>query len=138
MAGKGKDTLNPFRPWKADEGAELQPSIDATYKIFRDTVAQARPKVTSDALLEEYGAKIFTADEALQVGLVDLIEPSRDDALKALVKAAGIKEGTQYQVVTLAQRSWVEQLFSSQSPFVSGHWVHELKLGSETVTTSLR
>jgi protease-4 len=131
MAGKGKDTLNPFRPWKSDEGEELQPTMDAIYKVFRDVVAQARPKITADMLAEEYGARIFSPEDGLKAGYIDGIEISREETLKLLTKAGGIAEGTHYQVVDLSEQHWLSHLLSSSSPFVSGRWIHELTMGSE-------
>jgi protease IV len=126
-AGTGKDVLNPFRPWGPNEGAELQPLMDDTYQVFRNLVAQSRPKITAEALAAEYGARVFTVPESLQMGLIDAVAPNRESALKVLIPLAGISETAPYQVVDLHKTNWLHDLFSTRSPLVTGRWTHELK-----------
>jgi protease IV len=134
-AGKGKDVLNPFRPWTPDEGAELQPLMDDTYRIFREMVAKARPKISAEALAADYGAAIFTIPDGLKIGLVDAIASTREEALKTLLQEAGLSETAPYQVVDLHKRSWIQELLNNQSPLLTGRWTHELTLPQ---TNSLR
>src|SRR5207244_10146556 len=69
-AGKDKDIMNPFRPWKPNEGASLQAITDVLYTQFVDIVTKSRPKLTKEALIEE-GAQIYSVEEALRLGYID-------------------------------------------------------------------
>jgi len=99
--GKGKDALNPFRPWKEGEQQPLQEIAEAVYQRFLNILTEARPMLNKKALINEYGAKVFIAEEAQKLGYIDQADVSYNDALRALKMASGIKEGASYQVVRL-------------------------------------
>jgi len=118
-AGKGKDTLNPTRPWQPDESAHRQQLLDFFYSNFVKLVAQNRPKITEEDLVKSYGAEVFDAPSALEKGFIDEIVDLKGDALTALVKAAHI-EGS-YQVVCFKTRSWWKELFEERALPVVKH-----------------
>lgn len=128
-AGKGKDEMNPFRPWKPDEQQNYQYLIDYYYKRFVDIVQEDRPLVDKQKLVSEFGARVFPAPQAQENGLVDESGSSRAHALTALAKAAGIE---QYQVVSIETKSWWKKMLKEepQSPMVTGKIRHELALPS--------
>ena len=99
--GKDKDSLNPFRPWTPDEGAPLQPIMAALYDRFVSIVAAARPMLTKDKLINEYGAHVFIAQEAEKLGYVDSGHSDYSEAVQMLASAAKIDEKEHYQVVQL-------------------------------------
>ena len=69
-AGKYKESGTPSRKWKDFEKQQLQSVIDDTYKMFISDVASARKlKVSEHTIYAD--AKIFTASQAKDVGLVD-------------------------------------------------------------------
>lgn len=109
-AGKDKDELNPFRPWKPDEGASIQTLMLALYDQFVGIVTKARPKLTKEKLMEEYGANIFIAQTAETYGYIDHADSDYAMSLTDLAHAAGIETEQPYQVVQL----------SSPQPFLSG------------------
>jgi protease-4 len=69
-AGRYKDVGSPFRPMSPEDKAYLQGLIDNIYEQFIDDVARNRkiPVVKLRTLAE---GKVYTGDEAKQVGLVD-------------------------------------------------------------------
>ncbi len=126
-AGKDKDELNPFRPWKPDEAASIQAIVSALYDQFVTIVTQARPHLNKEKLIEDYGAHVFMAQQAEVFGYVDDAHGSYDKTLMALTQAAGIAEQAPYQVIELSP----SQPFLSglaQSVFKSGEIVHKLDL----------
>lgn len=114
--GKDKDSLNMFRPWKSDEGASIQEILSAQYERFVDLVAQSRPRIDKEALVQTYGAQLFDAAKAQELGYIDDGNSSYKKTLQELLVAANIEEGTEYQVVEMSPKnSWFEDLFSGKS-----------------------
>lgn len=123
--GIGKDDLDPLRPWKKDEDKNMQQLIEVLYNDFVGLVATHRPKVDKTLLLKEYGAKVFIADEAKKIGLIDETGSSRSSTLQKLLVRLGI-EDDYYQVVRLESTNWLNQLFKSKSDLMKGRLVHEV------------
>ncbi len=114
-AGKGKDELNPFRPWTKDEGENYKELIGYMYDLFVNVVTTNRPRVDKETLVNKYGAHIFNAAKAQEIGFIDGSNNSYDEVLKMLASEIGAKEG-EYQVVRFNDHNWLESLFSSESP----------------------
>lgn len=114
-AGIGKDELNPFRPWAKDEGENYKKLIDYFYDLFVNVVATNRKKVDKKRLVSEYGAHIFDANRAEEIGFIDGGNQSYDETLRMLAHEIDVKED-EYQVVTLSDQNWFESIFKSQSP----------------------
>lgn len=129
-AGKGKDELNPLRPWKPGEEEQMQALIDYYYKHFVDVVTSNRPQVDKEKLIKDYGAEIFAAPEAFKIGLIDGSGYSRSMALNALLKQIGIEDDF-YQVMRFEGKSWFSQIFNSHNPLLGGKIQYELKLPAE-------
>lgn len=129
-AGKGKDELNPFRPWKPNEAENYQVLVDDFYKIFVSIVADNRPAVNKEKLITEYGANIFTADKAKEIGLIDGAGYDYNRTLAELVTAAGIQDDESYQVIELKEDNWINSLFSAQAsnPLLKGEMKHTLQI----------
>ncbi len=70
-AGKGKDDLNPLRKWRPDESDSFRKIIDYFYDHFVNIVVEGRPEVSRSKLVDEYGAKVFPATKAKEIGFVD-------------------------------------------------------------------
>ncbi len=126
-AGEGKDKMNPFRVWNADEQKQYQTLLDFLYGSFVNTVVSNRP-IDKDTLVDSIGARVFPAPEALSLGLIDHCCTTRNEALTELVKAAQI-EG-KYQVVGFTTSSWWKKYFKEEalSPLITGKIKHELVL----------
>lgn len=131
-AGKGKDELNPFRPWKADESDNYQALINDFYKSFVDIVTTNRPNVNKEKLVTEYGANIFTAAKAKDIGLIDESGYTYSQTLALLAKDVGL-DVEKYQVVELKEDNWINALFRSQAnnPLLKGELKHNIQLQGE-------
>lgn len=130
IAGKGKDEMNPFRPWKPGEQDSYQFIIDYYYQRFLDIVTASRPKLNRNKLVEEYGAHIFPASIAKEYGYIDESGQSLGDAQKAILKELGI-EGDYYQVIQLDNKNWFSELFKGESSLLKGKVKHEILLPNE-------
>ncbi|MEL7431277.1 MAG: S49 family peptidase [Chlamydiota bacterium] len=131
--GKGKDEMNPVRPWKEGEGDYIQEIGQFYYKTFVDIVTKSRPNIAPTKLVEEYGAKLFDAPTAKRLGYVDESESSYHQTLNELLVAANIDPSSPYQIVELSgKKPWVRKLFSSDAKsvqkFLRGIFVQEDKL----------
>lgn len=129
-AGKGKDEMNPFRPWKPGEQENLQNIITIYYQNFVNIMTTNRPNLNKEKLVSDYGAKIFPASEAVTLGFIDGTHPTIDSALKIVLKKIGI-EDDYYQVMKLESSNWVTALFKSESWIWKGKVKHELALPQE-------
>lgn len=116
--GKDKDALNPFRPWGPDEDADLKAIMAALYDRFLTVVTTARPKLNKEKLVNDYGAYIFIAKQAQELGYIDDADMDYSKSLSALVAAAQIPEHDHYQVVQLIPtHPFLSNLTESMSPY---------------------
>lgn len=129
FAGKGKDELNPLRPWTSGEQTPLQEIVNTYYKNFVEIVASNRP-IDKKKLVEEYGANIYPAKQAVDFGYVDGSGLSYADTLKLLLKELKI-EDDHYQVVEMESKTWYNTLFNSESPLFTGKIKHQFQLTAE-------
>lgn len=127
-AGIDKDEMNPFRPWKPDETEDYQRIVNFYYRDFVDLVTKTRPQINRDALVNEYGARIFTAPEAKDIGFIDEYGQTLEAVTHELAKQAGIDNN--YQVVELRGKRKLKDLFRSESPLVTGKMSHTMELAS--------
>ena len=111
-SGKNKDLLNPFHPVDPEQIALLQESIDATFARFVDLVAEGRSLKKKDVLPLADG-RIFTADQALELKLIDGIG-YWDEAFDELAVLLGADD--LYVVAYQVEKSFFEQLMGVRSP----------------------
>ncbi|MEC7839920.1 MAG: S49 family peptidase [Chlamydiota bacterium] len=128
--GKGKDAMNPLRPWKPEEDAMYRDVIKYYYGMFVDIVTEARPEIGKENLIEKYGAKVFPAEVAKTHGFIDGSNYSRSEVLKLLLKEIGISD-SYYQVVQLQNTNWISRLFTNKNSFLQGVVKHKLDLPHE-------
>ncbi len=69
-SGDNKDMLNPMRATTDEERAIMQSIIDESYGFFVDVVAQGR-KMDRQTVINLADGRIYTATQALNVGLID-------------------------------------------------------------------
>jgi protease-4 len=86
-AGKWKDTGSPFRAVTSEERAMLQKMADQVHTQFIDAVAAGR-KLDPARAREIGNGRIYTGEEAKQIGLVDEL-----GGLEAAVRTAGTRAG---------------------------------------------
>jgi len=72
-AGKYKAMGNYAEPLSEEARSYIQERLDQTYSIFVDTMARGR-ELTSDEVLKMADGKIFLAEPALALGMIDRIE----------------------------------------------------------------
>jgi protease-4 len=126
-AGKGKDSLNPFRPWQPGEDKNYTQIIDYYYKHFVNLVVNARPEISKEKLVNEYGAHIFPADIAQQFGFIDASNKQIGEAIEELMATANLEKDN-YQVIQLESKDWWDSLFSAEAPWRTGTIKHQLSL----------
>lgn len=129
-AGKGKDELNPLRPWKPGEQDSYQSIINYYYQSFLNIVTKNRPRLDKTKLVDDYGAHVFPAAIAQQYGYIDESNKSLSETQKAILQQLGI-EGDYYQVIQLQSSNWVSELFKGQCSLLQGKVTHEVRLPSE-------
>lgn len=130
-AGKGKDSLNPFRPWKPDEQNMYQDIINYYYEQFLGIVTANRPQLNKEKLVQDYGAHVFPASQAKEFGYIDGSSVSYNQTLQELVNALGIKDDS-YQVIQLAKKTWFTELFGNRSSALfTGQVTHKIELCPE-------
>ncbi|MCI0382839.1 MAG: S49 family peptidase [Chlamydiae bacterium] len=117
--GKNKDTLNPFRPWKEGEEEHIKNILAAIYDRFVNIVTSARPRLNKQKLINEYGAKIFIASKAKELGYIDDSNADYTTTLRDLAKAAEIKG--EYQVLKIEpSQSFLKEIAQNKSQLLKG------------------
>lgn len=129
-AGKGKDDLNPFRPWKPGEDANYKDLIEYYYQDFVNIVTSNRPQLNKAKLIDDYGAKIFAANQAKDLGYIDESGISLNEAIRLLAKQMGI-EDENYRVVQLCKQTWISELFKANLGLLQGNVKHHLEIAPE-------
>ncbi len=129
--GKDKDMLNPFRPWVPGEDKSLVKITSDLYNRFVDIVVEARPRLTRDKLVDELGAQVYSPEDALQLGYIDVADSDYDVAVDELAKAAQIPETEKYQVLTITpMHTFLSQFGDNQPSLLQGKITHHFQIGS--------
>ncbi|GAB3671915.1 signal peptide peptidase SppA [Salinisphaera aquimarina] len=90
-SGPHKDIMSPLRQARPDEQAIVQRVVDSLYGRFVSVVEAGRPTLARDHLDEITDGRIFAADDALRLGMVDQIGHI-DDVLALARREAGVDE----------------------------------------------
>ncbi|MBI3397624.1 MAG: signal peptide peptidase SppA [Deltaproteobacteria bacterium] len=98
-SGDKKDLGSPLRPMTSEERDILQGIIDGLYGRFLDAVMDGRKKITKEELQRIADGRIYTAEQALRLKLIDRIGYF-DDAIEVAKSEAGIKDAT---IITYAR-----------------------------------
>ncbi len=88
-SSKHKDTMSPFKEVDREEIAWMQGIVDRLLDRFIDAVAEGRKGLTRDQVEKLADGRLYLAQEARTLGLVDEIGRMQD-AVKMLSKLAGI------------------------------------------------
>ncbi len=90
--GPYADMFSGVRPFSENESALMQRSIDATYRQFLEKVAANRS--LDVAQVDSLGqGRIWTGEQALEIGLVDVLG-DLNDAVALAAERAGLEAGT--------------------------------------------
>ena len=107
-----KDLLSPLKPVRAEDKAILTAIVDEMYARFVDVVLQGRPKLSREQVETCADGRIYSANQALERGLVDAIG-DEDDAIKVHKEAMNIASA---QVVEPRRRpSFGEMLIGARA-----------------------
>jgi len=117
-AGKDKDMMNPFRPWKKDEDESLENLNKYIYNRFVTIVSESR-NIDKNKIINDFGAKVFDNEKAKEIGYIDTPNSSYDEALEALLDKANIDKTKTYQVITLyPKKNWFYPFASQTRSFI--------------------
>ncbi len=112
--GAFKDAGSPLRAMRPEERAQLQGIIDDMFRSFLDVVDKGRPKLDRAAVEAAADGRVYTARQALELGLIDGIG-DLPEAIDALAERAGLGDDPSVIVYHRTGESR-ENLFSSQRP----------------------
>lgn len=98
-SGDKKDIGSPLRPMTDEERKILQGIIDSLYNRFLDAVAEGRKEIAKEEFKGIADGRVYTAEQALKIKLIDRIG-YLDDAIELAKSEAGIKDAT---IVTYAR-----------------------------------
>ena len=87
-SGEHKDIGSPFREMTPDEKKILQDAIDNVHQQFIEAVAKGR-KLDREKVVQIADGRIFTGEQAKQIGLVDEMG-NLQDAIDTAAKMVGI------------------------------------------------
>lgn len=90
-SGDNKDIGSIWRDFSEEEREILQGIIDDMYQRFLDVVKENRPGIDPNRLKTFADGRIFTANQAMEAGLIDEVN-RLDDALDSAIEAAEIED----------------------------------------------
>lgn len=121
-SGRNKDLLNPFTDVDPAQRALLQEMIDAMFEHFLGVVAENRPHIPEDRLRALADGRLFVAQQALELGLVDEIGYWED----AIARAAALLDVPSVKVIRYEQHvdfwTW---FLSVRNPIRPEAWLRE-------------
>ncbi|RLC20161.1 MAG: signal peptide peptidase SppA [Deltaproteobacteria bacterium] len=86
-----KDMWSPFRPASLKERRIMQGLIDEFFQRFKALVQESRPGMSAAKLERAAGAQVFTAAQALDLGLIDKVAYP-EEAFEMAKKMAGLEK----------------------------------------------
>ncbi len=93
VSGRFKDMASPLKPLDPKDEALLQGIVDQFYGRFLKVVQSGRPKLSADRVKELADGRVYTGQQAMDVGLVDTLGHADDAVLlaKKLSKSDKVK-----------------------------------------------
>ena len=116
-----KDILSIFAELSPENQAILQNIIDTLYLRFIDTIEKSRPTLSREKIKQIADGRIYTAQQALELQLIDGIG-YLEDSIELTKKEAGI---TQAKIITYKRPSqykptiYAHSSFSASRPSIS-------------------
>jgi protease-4 len=90
IAGRHKDAGSPLRRMTPEEREHLQSVLDDLYERFTQVVAVGRPNLPQGELARVADGSIYSAPQALRLGLIDAIGDLDESVVRA-ERAAGLE-----------------------------------------------
>lgn len=131
-SGPKKDAGSPFRSMEPSERELFQNMVNEFYEQFLRVVAKGRPNLEPERIRELADGRVFTAEQALEAGLVDCIGTLRDGLAICAERAA--VEGPQV-VVYHRPLAWKPNIYA-QSPYPGAQRDQRLVLALPSWMTS--
>lgn len=117
--GQLSDFLSPTRKVTEMERSIFQGQVEEGYDIFLDRVAEGRD-MTKEEVMKVASGRVWTGNQALENGLVDVLG-GLDDAIKIAAEKAGISDD--YRVVYYPEfKPWFERFLSQFSNEVQTYY----------------
>jgi len=88
-SGPFKDSGSPLRRMKPEERELFQGLVDGFYRQFVDVVAAGRPKLNREKIAKLADGRVYSAEQALEAGLVDRIA-TLSEAIESAKARAGV------------------------------------------------
>jgi len=108
--GKHAGLLSTAEPWNDEEHSKMQGWMDEIYGVFKQHVVDIRGKRLKKPIDELAGGRVFTGQQALDLGLIDKIG-TMQDATEFIASAASLKSG-EYEVRVVPEpKNFLEKLF---------------------------
>ncbi|HEY7120879.1 MAG TPA: signal peptide peptidase SppA [Tepidisphaeraceae bacterium] len=107
--GRHAGLLNTDKPFSKDEREVVQAWMDEIYATFRKHVTDARGERLKKPLEEIAGGRVYTGQQALELGLVDRIG-TLGDAIAFVAGEAKLKEGEYDTRPVPEAKNFIEQL----------------------------
>ncbi|ANH78412.1 S49 family peptidase [Candidatus Chlamydia sanziniae] len=125
-AGNDKAPLNPYTQWTAHDKEVRQNIINFLYEQFIEVVVASRPLLTKERLIHTLGARLYSSQQALEEGYIDVVNVSQQQVLQDMVVACNIDNN--YRVIRLDDSGWWKRMTHvvSSSPLITGKIQHEL------------
>ncbi len=109
-SGRLKDAGSPWRGMTEEERKIFQGLIDDFFDRFVEVVADGRPRLSKERVREIADGRVWTAQQALELGLIDRIGTLRD----GLAVAKKMADATRVRVVTYRRPlGWKPNIYSS-------------------------
>ncbi len=108
--GERKDAGSPLRPMTAEDSQLLQSVLADLQTRFVDTVRERRPHLSAEAVRTIADGRIFTAGQALALGLVDRIG-YLDDTIKLIEARADL--GAAQVIIYRRAQEFAETIYAN-------------------------
>jgi protease-4 len=113
-SGRMKDAGSPFRLLEPDEREYFQTMVNDLFERFVAVVDEGRPQLDTEQVRALADGRVFTANQALENGLVDRVGTLRD-ALAIAREAAGLKQA--HVVMYHRPLAWTPTIYAqAQTP----------------------
>lgn len=110
--GEFSDIYTVTRPLREVERAMIQRGVDKGYEVFTQKVADAR-SMTQDEVKRIASGRVWSGEQALQIGLIDKLG-GFNDAIEMAAKAADIEEDYTVSFYPV-KKPFIEEFFDSMS-----------------------
>lgn len=112
--GQHADLLNSDRPFTDDQRQLMQSWMNDIYGVFKQHVTDARKDRLKKPLDQLAGGRVYTGQQALDLGLVDRLG-TLDDAIAFIAAKADMKDGEYDTRPVPEPKNFIEQLMEQQS-----------------------